>query len=158
MNIGFVGLGVMGFPMAGHLQAAGHRVRVYHRTATRAQLWVREFGGEAVTSPREAATDADCVCLCVGNDDDVRSVVLSREGVLAGLASRRCGLSITPRLQPSWLVKYLLWQRSKGVVFWMRRSPVARRALKTGPLLSWSEAMTERSAGLSQYCEPMPGA
>lgn len=86
MNIGFVGLGVMGFPMAGHLQSAGYRVTVYNRTAQRAQQWAQEFGGDVATSPREAATGADVVCLCVGNDDDVRSVVLTREGVLAGLA------------------------------------------------------------------------
>jgi 3-hydroxyisobutyrate dehydrogenase-like beta-hydroxyacid dehydrogenase len=85
MKIGFVGLGVMGFPMAGHLQSEGYRVRVYNRTARRAEQWQEQFGGAVASNPREAAAGADLVCLCVGNDDDVRSVVLSRDGVLAGL-------------------------------------------------------------------------
>lgn len=87
MNIGFVGLGVMGFPMAGHLQRAGHHVRVYNRSADRAQRWVEEYGGQQSSTPREAAADAAIVCVCVGNDDDVRSVVLGADGVLAGFPS-----------------------------------------------------------------------
>lgn len=85
MNIGFVGLGVMGFPMAGHLQVAGHRVRVYNRTSDRARRWVEQYGGQSASTPREAAADAAIVCVCVGNDDDVRSVVLGDDGVLAGM-------------------------------------------------------------------------
>lgn len=87
MNIGFVGLGVMGFPMAGHLQSAGHRVQVYNRTAEKSHLWVEQFGGKFADSPREAAAGTELVCLCVGNDDDVRSVVSGPQGVLAGLLS-----------------------------------------------------------------------
>ena len=87
MKIGFVGLGVMGFPMAGHLQAAGHQVTVYNRTAEKARQWVAHYHGQSAGTPREAALGADLVCLCVGNDADVRSVVLSQEGVLAGLQS-----------------------------------------------------------------------
>lgn len=85
MNIGFMGLGVMGFPMAGHLQAAGHRVCVYNRTVEKARVWVEQYGGQLGVTPRDAAAGADIVCLCVGDDDDVRSVVLSQEGVLVGL-------------------------------------------------------------------------
>jgi 3-hydroxyisobutyrate dehydrogenase-like beta-hydroxyacid dehydrogenase len=85
MNIGFVGLGVMGFPMAGHLQAAGHRVCVYNRTVEKARFWVEQYGGQLGLTPRDAAAGADIVCLCVGDDDDVRSVILSQEGVLVGL-------------------------------------------------------------------------
>jgi 3-hydroxyisobutyrate dehydrogenase-like beta-hydroxyacid dehydrogenase len=85
MNIGFVGLGVMGFPMAGHLQTAGHRVCVYNRTVEKARAWVEQYGGRLGLTPRDAAAGADMVCLCVGDDDDVRSVVLSQEGVLVGL-------------------------------------------------------------------------
>ncbi|MEZ5504059.1 MAG: NAD(P)-dependent oxidoreductase [Halioglobus sp.] len=87
MRVGFIGLGVMGFPMAGHLQAAGHQVSVYNRTARKARRWVETHGGQSGATPREVATQADIVCLCVGNDDDVRSVVLSPEGVLAGLSA-----------------------------------------------------------------------
>lgn len=85
MNIGFVGLGVMGYPMAGHLQAAGHQVRVYNRTAEKAQRWLEQYGGRAGITPRETASEAALVCVCVGNDDDVRSVVLGADGVLAGM-------------------------------------------------------------------------
>ncbi len=86
MKIGFVGLGVMGFPMAGHLQEAGHEVTVFNRTASKSTRWVARYGGQAKATPREAAGGADLVCICVGNDDDVRSVMLGDEGILAGLA------------------------------------------------------------------------
>ena len=82
----FVGLGVMGFPMAGHLQAAGHLTTVYNRTASRAEAWVQEHGGAMAATPAEAAAGADVVMMCVGNDDDVRSVVFGDSGVLAGMA------------------------------------------------------------------------
>ncbi len=82
-----IGLGVMGFPMAGHLLRAGHRVTVCNRTAARAQAWVREFGGSLAPSPRQAAAGADVVFTCVGNDTDVRSVVLGPDGALAGMSA-----------------------------------------------------------------------
>ncbi|HEY5680519.1 MAG TPA: NAD(P)-dependent oxidoreductase [Pseudomonadales bacterium] len=85
-NVGFVGLGVMGYPMAGHLARAGYNVRVYNRTGAKSERWVTEHGGSRVETPREAASGADVVCLCVGNDDDVRAVVYGPEGVLDGLA------------------------------------------------------------------------
>jgi len=88
----FVGLGVMGFPMAGHLAAAGHDVCVYNRTSSRAQDWIQRHGdapGSTATAgtPRDAAASADLVFLCVGNDDDVRAVVYGENGVLAGMAA-----------------------------------------------------------------------
>lgn len=82
----FVGLGVMGYPMAGHLCAAGHSTTVYNRTSARAETWVSEYGGTMAATPAEAAAGADAVMLCVGNDDDVRSVVYGDNGVLAGMA------------------------------------------------------------------------
>ena len=82
----FVGLGVMGYPMAGHLAAAGHQVRVYNRTRARAEAWLGEHQGKAVATPREAADGAELVFMCVGNDDDVRQVALGQDGVLAGAA------------------------------------------------------------------------
>jgi 3-hydroxyisobutyrate dehydrogenase len=85
VRVAFVGLGVMGYPMAGHLARAGHGVRVYNRTAARAQAWVAEHPGSAAATPREAASGADLVMLCVGNDADVRSVVYGTDGVLAGM-------------------------------------------------------------------------
>ena len=82
----FAGLGVMGYPMAGHLAAAGHPVTVYNRTQARADAWVGEHGGESRATPREAAQGADLVFMCVGNDDDVRSVTYGDDGLLAGMA------------------------------------------------------------------------
>ena len=83
MKLAFIGLGVMGYPMARHLQQAGHQVCVYNRTTAKAERWVAEFGGELALTPAEAAYDADLVMLCVGNDDDVRAVVYGAQGVLA---------------------------------------------------------------------------
>ena len=70
----FIGLGIMGYPMAGHLQAKGHDVCVYNRTAQKAQAWASQHGGRAASTPREAAEGAEFVFMCVGNDDDIRSV------------------------------------------------------------------------------------
>jgi 3-hydroxyisobutyrate dehydrogenase len=81
----FIGLGVMGYPMAGHLRTAGHTVSVYNRTGTKAEAWVAEGGGSAHPTPREAAQGCDIVFVCVGNDDDVRSVVFGDDGALAGM-------------------------------------------------------------------------
>ena len=83
----FIGLGVMGYPMAGHKAKAGHDVTVYNRTAAKAEKWVGEHGGAMATTPREAAQGAEVVCACVGNDDDLRSVVYGDDGILAGMAS-----------------------------------------------------------------------
>jgi len=84
-KVAFLGLGVMGLPMAGHLATAGHHVTVYNRNAQKAQAWVKEFGGRACASPREAASGAEIVFSCVGNDDDLRSVVLGENGAFAGM-------------------------------------------------------------------------
>jgi 3-hydroxyisobutyrate dehydrogenase-like beta-hydroxyacid dehydrogenase len=83
-RLGFCGLGVMGFPMAGHLARAGHTVSVSNRTASKAEAWVAEYQGASFATPREVAVASDIVMLCVGNDDDVRSVMLGADGVLAG--------------------------------------------------------------------------
>jgi len=84
-QVAFLGLGVMGLPMAGHLAKAGHQVTVYNRNAQKAQAWVEEFGGRACATPREAASGAEIVFSCVGNDDDLRSVVLGDQGAFAGM-------------------------------------------------------------------------
>ncbi|HEY2815917.1 MAG TPA: NAD(P)-dependent oxidoreductase [Casimicrobiaceae bacterium] len=84
-RIAFLGLGVMGYPMAGHLARAGHRMIVYNRSAAKAERWVAEFGGTAANSPSQAARDADFVVMCVGNDDDVRAVVSGEHGALSGM-------------------------------------------------------------------------
>jgi len=84
-KVAFLGLGVMGHPMAGHLARAGHAVTVYNRTAAKAQQWTTEYGGKAAATPRAAADGADIVFACVGNDDDLRSIVLGDAGALAGM-------------------------------------------------------------------------
>lgn len=83
-NLAFIGLGVMGYPMAGHLQRAGHDVTVYNRTAEKALRWVDQHGGQARQTPAEAAAEQDMIMLCVGNDEDLREVVTGPEGVLSG--------------------------------------------------------------------------
>ncbi|NLS11694.1 NAD(P)-dependent oxidoreductase [Vibrio sp. SM6] len=85
-KVAFIGLGVMGYPMAGYLKKAGHAVAVYNRTESKARAWAEQFGGVAFTTPKEAAAGADMVFMCVGNDDDVRSVVYGDTGVLAGMS------------------------------------------------------------------------
>jgi 3-hydroxyisobutyrate dehydrogenase-like beta-hydroxyacid dehydrogenase len=95
LPVAFLGLGVMGHPMAGHLARAGHRLTVYNRTAAKARAWVDEYGGSAAATPREAAADAAIVFACVGNDDDLRAVTLGDDpgggapggtGAFAGMA------------------------------------------------------------------------
>ena len=85
MKVAFIGLGVMGYPMAGHLANAGHNVTVYNRTTAKAQKWVSEYQGEYSETPSEAAKGADIVFMCVGNDDDLRSVVYGENGVLESM-------------------------------------------------------------------------
>lgn len=87
LKVAFVGLGVMGFPMAGHLKLAGHDVCVYNRTTVKAEKWVETFGGRMAATPAEAAKGAQIVFACVGNDDDLRSVVLGETGAFAGMTS-----------------------------------------------------------------------
>src|SRR5918994_854235 len=85
----FIGLGIMGYPMAGHLQARGHDVCVYNRTAQKAAAWAGQYGGRTAPTPRQAAEGAEFVFMCVGNDDDIRSVAYGADGALAGLGAGR---------------------------------------------------------------------
>lgn len=85
-KLAFLGLGVMGYPMAGHLKSAGHDVTVFNRTAVKAEKWVAEHGGQLGATPKEAAQGADLVMACVGNDDDLRSVCLGDDGAFAAMA------------------------------------------------------------------------
>ncbi len=87
MRVSFVGLGVMGFPMAAYLTRAGHDVTVYNRTTAKAEKWQTEFGGSVASTPADAAADAEIVFTCVGNDDDVRAVILGEQGVLPAIAA-----------------------------------------------------------------------
>lgn len=85
-SVAFIGLGVMGYPMAGHLSQMGHSVTVFNRTNTTAEKWVAEHGGKMASTPAEAAKGADFVFCCVGNDDDLRSVMLGEQGAFAGMS------------------------------------------------------------------------
>jgi 3-hydroxyisobutyrate dehydrogenase len=85
-RVAFLGLGVMGDPMAGHLARAGHQVTVYNRTAAKAEAWVKTYGGACADTPAKASAGADFVFACVGNDDDLRAVVLGEQGAFAGMA------------------------------------------------------------------------
>ncbi len=87
-RVAFLGLGVMGYPMAGHLKTkGGHDVTVYNRTAAKAERWVAEFGGQAAQTPGEAAGDAEFVFSCVGNDDDLRAIAIGENGAFHSMAS-----------------------------------------------------------------------
>ena len=85
-KVAFLGLGGMGYPMAGHLQAKGHEVTVYNRTASKAEAWVAQHGGAMALTPREAAQGAELVFACVGNDDDLRGVCTGADGAFAGMS------------------------------------------------------------------------
>jgi 3-hydroxyisobutyrate dehydrogenase-like beta-hydroxyacid dehydrogenase len=84
-KVSFLGLGVMGFPMAGHLKAKGYDVTVYNRTAAKASEWAKKHGGRTAPTPAAAAKDADLVMVMVGNDNDVEQVILGKDGALAGM-------------------------------------------------------------------------
>jgi 3-hydroxyisobutyrate dehydrogenase len=116
-KVAFLGLGVMGYPMAGHLQKkGGHEVTVYNRTGAKAQQWAREFGGKHAASPREAAKECDFVMLCVGNDDDVRSVVYGDNGALAGM--KRAAILVDHTTASALLAKELFAKaKERGVGF-----------------------------------------
>ena len=87
-KVAFIGLGVMGYPMAGYLaKKGGHDVTVYNRTSAKAEKWAAEYGGSFKATPREAAEGAEIVFSCVGNDDDLRSVMLGADGALAGMSA-----------------------------------------------------------------------
>ncbi len=85
-KVSFIGLGVMGYPMAGHLASKGYSVTVYNRTETRMKQWLEEHTGKGASTPRKAAEGAQVVCACVGNDDDLREITMSEEGAFSGLA------------------------------------------------------------------------
>jgi len=112
----FIGLGVMGFPMAGHLRTKGHKVTVFNRNAARAEVWVAKHGGadkggQRAASPAEAARDADFVFMCVGNDADVRAVTYGGDGALAGIAK---GAVLIDHTTASAEVAREIGERAKG--------------------------------------------
>jgi 3-hydroxyisobutyrate dehydrogenase-like beta-hydroxyacid dehydrogenase len=107
----FIGLGVMGFPMAGHLARAGHDVTVYNRSPAKAAQWTQKHGGKSAPTPAAAAMGAECVMLCVGNDNDVRAVALGENGVLSAMAS---GTTLVDHTTASAIVARELYAAAKA--------------------------------------------
>ncbi len=122
-KVAFLGLGVMGYPMAGHLlKKGGHDVMVYNRTPAKAQQWAKEYGGKSAATPREAAKDCDFVMMCVGNDDDVRSVVYGDNGVLAGMKK---GAILVDHTTASAVVAKEVFEKSKSLGVGFIDAPVS---------------------------------
>jgi len=122
-NVAFLGLGVMGYPMAGHLaKKGGHKVTVYNRSAEKAAKWTKEFGGRRAPTPREAAESQDIVFACVGNDDDLRSVVLGTDGGFAGMKK---GATFVDHTTASAEVARELYEQAKTGGFGFVDAPVS---------------------------------
>jgi len=122
-KVAFLGLGVMGYPMAGHLlKKGGHDVTVYNRTPAKAQQWVKEYGGKSAATPREAAKDCDFVMMCVGNDDDLRSVVYGDNGALAGMKK---GAILVDHTTASALVAKEVFEKAKSLGVGFIDAPVS---------------------------------
>ena len=126
-KVAFLGLGVMGYPMAGHLlKKGGHDVTVYNRTAAKAQQWVKEYGGKSAATPREAAKDCDFVMMCVGNDADLRSVVFGPDGKDSGvLAGMKKGAILVDHTTASATVAREIFERSKALGVGFVDAPVS---------------------------------
>ena len=110
-KVAFIGLGVMGYHMAGHLKSGGHDVTVYNRTAAKAESWVKEHGGASAATPREAAEGCDIVFCCVGNDNDLRGVVLGDDGIFAGM---KAGATLVDNTTASANVARELYEEAKS--------------------------------------------
>ncbi len=110
-KVAFIGLGVMGYHMAGHLKSGGHDVTVYNRTAAKADAWVKQHGGASAPTPREAADGCDYVFCCVGNDNDLRGVVLGDDGILAGM---KAGATLVDNTTASADVARELYEEAKS--------------------------------------------
>ena len=121
-KVAFLGLGVMGYPMARHLKAKGHDVTVYNRTASKAENWVTENGGRAARTPREAAQGQEIVFACVGNDDDLRQVAVGPDGAFEGIAA---GATFVDHTTASAEVARELHEVAKGKGFGFVDAPVS---------------------------------
>jgi len=121
-HLAFIGLGVMGFHMAGHLAQAGHHVTVYNRNAAKAKAWLEQFKGVAAATPREAAAQAQIVFCCVGNDDDLRAVTLGSDGAFAGMQK---GSYFVDNTTASAQVARELYQQAKSMAVGFLDAPVS---------------------------------
>ncbi len=129
-KVAFLGLGVMGFPMAGHLAAKGHDVTVYNRTFAKAEAWTKKHKGKAAKTPKEAAAGQEIVFCCVGNDEHLRAVVLGDDGAFAGMARARSS-STTPPPRPTSRASSMPRPRRSASSSSTRRCRAARRVPRT---------------------------
>jgi 3-hydroxyisobutyrate dehydrogenase-like beta-hydroxyacid dehydrogenase len=151
-KIAFIGLGVMGYPMAGHLASQGHQVYVYNRTMAKAEAWQGAHGGHVAISPSEAALTADFVCICVGNDDDLRSVCYGDQGVLAGMAAGSTLIDhTTASAQVAREIAVIAGQQ--GVLL-MHPYQVVRPGQKMAPWLLCVVAARKITSELNPLCRP----
>jgi len=115
-KVSFIGLGVMGYPMAGYISKAGHNVTVYNRTGTKADKWISEYKGSKADTPAKAASDAEFIFTCVGNDDDLREVTFGDNGIFKTIKKNTITL-ITQLLQQLSLEKFIIIQKKMISVF-----------------------------------------
>ena len=128
-KVAFVGLGVMGYPMAGHLKTkGGHDVTVYNRTAAKAEKWVKQYGGKCAPTPQAAAEGQDFVMACVGNDNDLREVTLGKDGAFAGMGKGADLRRPHHRLRRNRARASRAKPKSAASTSSMRRCPAARPA------------------------------
>ncbi len=115
-KVSFIGLGVMGYPMAGYISKAGHNVTVYNRTKSKAEKWIKEYKGKIAETPEEAAKDSDFVFTCVGNDDDVKEVAIGKKGIFNTI-KKTLYISITQQLRPKLLESFIKMLKLTVLVF-----------------------------------------
>ena len=115
-KVSFIGLGVMGFPMAGYISKAGHDVTVYNRTNSKAEKWIKEYKGKSADTPMDAAKDSDFIFTCVGNDNDLREVTLGDKGLFKTAKKIRFILIIQLHLQIL-LENFIKKLKQKGLIF-----------------------------------------
>ncbi len=151
----FLGLGVMGFPMAGHLAAAGHQVTVFNRSPAKPRPGSARHGGASAATPREAAQGADLVMCCVGNDDDLRQVCLGPDGAFAGMAQGAVFVdhtTVSAKVTESWRRR----RQRRASAMSMHPYPAVRRGPKTASCRSCAGARSRISIAPRRSSMPMP--
>jgi len=128
-KVSFIGLGVMGYPMAGYISKAGHNVTVYNRTKSKAEKWIKDYKGNLAETPMDAAKESDYIFTCVGNDNDLREVTLGDKGFLK-LQRKVQFISTIPLPQQILLENFIKRQRQKDLIFWTHQSLEGKLELK----------------------------
>jgi 3-hydroxyisobutyrate dehydrogenase-like beta-hydroxyacid dehydrogenase len=130
-KVAFLGLGVMGFPMAGHLAKNGHEVTVCNRTPAKADSWVARYSGLKADTPRAAVQGASIVFSCVGDDPDLRAITVGANGAFEGMAAGSIYVDHTPPPRPTWRVNCSPWRPQKASISLTRRFRAARGGPRT---------------------------